>query len=159
MNETLMPAKLCSPCNSSSYAGPNNRPIYSCDVCPLEGQVYTQTTIPWTCSCVTTFYTSSHDICLINTDVQTISTSYPLESARTINYDYVETSGSSLGQVTVVISDTYNYLYYDAAVGCEVYRNPEKCQVLANLCVLQMYNERTLVCSLFQNILSTITST
>ena len=76
---------------------------------------------------MTTFYTSSHDICLINTDVQTISSSYPLESASTINYDYVETSGSSLGQVTVVISDTYNYLYYDAAVGCEVYRNPEKC--------------------------------
>ena len=45
-------------------------------------------------------------------------TEYPLENARTINYEYVETSGDSLGSVSVVISDTYNYLYYDAAVGC-----------------------------------------
>lgn len=92
-----MPAKDCSPCNPSSYAGPNNRPIYTCDVCPLVGEVYTQTTIPWTCSCVTTFYTSSYGMCLLNTDVSVVSTNHPLENARTINYDYVETGGGSLG--------------------------------------------------------------
>lgn len=91
-------------------------------------------------------------MCLLNSDINEVKTTYPLENARTINYDYVETSSDSLGQVTVVISDTYNYLYYDAAVGCQEYGNPQKCQVLANLCVLQLYNERALVCSLFQNI-------
>ncbi len=55
---------------------------------------------------------------MINTDVQTVKNNFPLENARTINYDYVETGNGNLGQVTVVISDTYNYLYYDAAVGC-----------------------------------------
>ena len=66
-------------------------------------------------------------MCLLNNDIQEVKNSFPLENARTINYDYVENSGSSLGQVTVVISDTYNYLYYDAAVGCQVYKNPQKC--------------------------------
>lgn len=58
-----------------------------------------------------------------------MKTNYPLENARTINYDYVETTPGSdnLGQVTIVMSDTYNYLYYDAAVGCQQYNNPQKC--------------------------------
>lgn len=69
----------------------------------------------------------------------------------------METSSNSnsLGSVTVMISDTFDYLYYDAAVGCEVYFNPKKCQTLANLCVLQLYNERTLVCELFESLMST----
>jgi hypothetical protein len=132
----FLPAKECAPCLSTAYAGPNNRPIYTCDVCPNEGELYTPTTIPWSCACLTANYTSSHGKCLLNTDVNAVRTNYPLENARTINYDYVETSSDSLGQVTVVISDTYNYLYYDAAVGCQEYGNPQKCQVLANLCVL-----------------------
>ena len=65
---------------------------------------------------------------------------------------------SVLSQVSVVISDTYNYLYYDSAVGCRQYRNPQKCQTLANLCVLQMYNERIIVCSLYQSILKEVTT-
>jgi len=117
-NNTFMESKTCEVCTPEAYPGPNNRPIYSCNVCPAEGEVYTPTTIPWTCACVTTLYTTSYGKCLINTDVQTVRNNFPLENARTINYDYVETGSDSLGQVTVVISDTYNYLYYDAAVGC-----------------------------------------
>ena len=66
-------------------------------------------------------------MCLLNTDIAPVKISYPLENARTINYDSVESGSDSLGQVTVVMSDTYNYLYYDASVGCEVYKNPTKC--------------------------------
>ncbi|CDW85678.1 meckelin isoform 4 [Stylonychia lemnae] len=155
----FLPAKECAPCLQSAYSGPNNRPIYSCDVCPAEGQLYTPTTIPWSCACLTSNYTSSYGICLLNTDVTAVRTNFPLENARTINYDYVETGSDSLGQVTVVISDTYNYLYYDAAVGCQELGNPKKCQVLANLCVLQMYNERTIVCSLFKSIVANLSPT
>lgn len=39
----------------------------------------------------------------------------------------VETSSGNLGQVSVTMSDTVSYLYYDAAVGCAVYLNPNKC--------------------------------
>ena len=91
-----MPAKTCNVCSSDAYPGPNNRPIYSCDVCPNEGEVYTPTTIPWSCSCVTTLYTASYGKCLINTDVQKVRNAYPLENARTINYDFVETTASSV---------------------------------------------------------------
>ena len=118
-------SKSCLACAAGSYPGPNNRPIYQCAACPFEGHVYTTTTVPWTCACNTNLYTSSAGRCLNSTDVLAVSTVYPVETAYTVNYQYVETStGSSLGQVGVSMSDTYNYLYYDAAVGCQVYDNP-----------------------------------
>lgn len=61
---------------------------------------------------------------MLNTDVQTVRAAYPIESARTVNYDFVETGGGALGQVAVSMSDTFNYLYYDAAVGCQEYLDP-----------------------------------
>ena len=67
-------------------------------------------------------------MCLLNTDINLIRDSYPLDNARSINYQFVETrSSSTLSQVSIAISDTYNYLYNDAAVGCYAYKNPQKC--------------------------------
>jgi hypothetical protein len=145
-------SKSCEPCAANAYPGPNNRAIYECSECPQEGEVYTPTTVPWTCSCVSTSYTSSYGKCLLNTDLTTLRASYPIETSRTVGYDFVESGSSNsntLGQVSIAISDTFNYLYYDAAVGCQVYEDPKKCQTLANLCVLQLYYERTSVCQLF----------
>jgi len=53
--------------------------------------------------------------------------------------------------VTIANSDTFSHLYYKAAVGCAVYSNPNQCQVLANLCVLQLYDEQTIVCELYKD--------
>jgi len=87
-----------------------------------------------------------------------ISSAYPQASAISINYYYVETEGSdTLSQVSISISDTFSYLYNDAAVGCNVYQDPQKCQMLANLCVLQLYYERAIVCQLFQAIVDSKT--
>lgn len=51
--------------------------------------------------------------------------SFSVESARQVNYDSVEINGDgSIGQISVANSETFNYLYYDAAVGCAQYLNP-----------------------------------
>ncbi len=42
------------------------------------------------------------------------------------------------------------YYYLDAAVGCTEFKNVQKCQLLANLCVLQMYNSDSVVCKLYK---------
>ena len=58
----------------------------------------------------------------MNADALEVKTNYPLENARTINYDFVETKATedteTLSSVSVVISNTFDYLYYDAAIGC-----------------------------------------
>ena len=40
-------------------------------------------------------------------------------------------------------SGTLEYFYTKAAVGCEQWNNPKDCQLLANLCVLQLYKSTT----------------
>jgi hypothetical protein len=49
-------------------------------------------------------------------------------------------------------SDVFEQFYVDAAVGCKYENSPQACQTLANLCVLQLYNEQTTACQLFKTI-------
>lgn len=53
---------------------------------------------------------------------------------------------------TVAESNLFKHFYLQSAIGCKNYQNIQDCQVLANLCVLQLYNEQTIVCNLFQSI-------
>jgi len=48
------------------------------------------TTKIWECTCLTANYTSSAGKCIPNDDVVPVRTNYPLENARTISYDFVE---------------------------------------------------------------------
>ena len=68
------------------------------------------------------------------------------ESAREIDYSSVETSSGSISSISVANSNTFSYLFLDAAVGCNSNKDPAKCNTLANLCVLQLYNEQATVC-------------
>ena len=53
-------------------------------------------------------------------------------------------------------SGTIQYYYLDAAVGCAEFKDVQKCQLLANLCVLQLYNSAAEVCALYKNIVETL---
>lgn len=52
-------------------------------------------------------------------------------------------------------SDTYHMLYTKAAVGCKLYNQIQQCQILSNLCVLNMYTGDSNVCRLVKDIIST----
>ena len=71
---------------------------------------------------------------------------------RVTYYDIwsLETGASGADDVKTVVSDVFDYLYIQSAVGCMNDGNPQKCQSLANLCVLQLYDELTIACKLFQ---------
>ena len=46
-----------------------------------------------------------------------------------------------------VNSDMLSFYYFNATLGCLEFDDPNACQLLANLCVVQMYNEDTKVCA------------
>ena len=48
------------------------------------------------------------------------------------------------------------YYYLDAAVGCTKFKDVKKCQLLANLCVLQLYNEDAVACKLYKDTMNTL---
>ena len=49
-------------------------------------------------------------------------------------------------------SDAFTYYYLLAARDCSLYKSIDGCQRLANLCVLQLYNDETTVCKLYRDI-------
>ena len=98
--------------------GPLNTPQYNCSVCPYEGQFWSNTVNP-TCQCNTALYTPTSGMCLLNSDVSPVSTSYSVSNAQQIQYNFVETlQGNAITSQTISTSDTFNYLYYKASVGC-----------------------------------------
>ena len=54
-------------------------------------------------------------------------------------------------------SDVFDRFYLQSAVGCAYHSEQRWCQVLANLCVLQLYNERTIPCRFFRSLEGKIT--
>ena len=96
--------------------------------------------------------------CVTDAQAAAISTDYPTESAREIDYSSVETSSGSISSISVANSNTFSYLFLDAAVGCNSNKDPAKCNTLANLCVLQLYNEQATVCQLFQFLISQVST-
>ena len=73
--------------------------------------------------------------------------------ASQITYNSVETESS--GGIWTVSPQTHTsgaiqYYYLDAAVGCTEFGDVQKCQLLANMCVMQMYVKST-VCDLYKD--------
>jgi hypothetical protein len=71
---------------------------------------------------------------------------FPIDVAKQITYYSVLDSNNALTTKALSYSDTFNYYYYYAAIGCWKELNPVSCQILANLCVLQLYDETSAVC-------------
>ena len=87
-----------------------------------------------------------------NIDVQKLNAGFPLTYAQQITYSYLLDVNDQRTSTTLAYSDLYNYYYYYSAVGCWIDEDPAKCQILGNLCVLQLYDEQATVCQLFEYI-------
>ncbi len=108
--------KVCEACAANANQTDGDRPVYSCNVCPLEGQDNTKA-----CICQANSYTLARDRCLPNSEIVSV------EGFRAINYDSVESIGNILGPASIAQSDTFTFLFQDAATGCQKYGDPKKC--------------------------------
>ena len=111
-----------------------------------------QPTTPWTCQCPSPDWSAAADSCVSTTDKNELNQGFPLEYAKQTTYYSLLDANNQLATRTLQYSDLFNYYYYYAALGCWKDNHPQKCQILANLCVLQLYNERSTVCQLYQYI-------
>ena len=69
-----------------------------------------------------------------------------------MEYNNVKQVGRSGSTTEALISDVFKHYYFQSAVGCREYNDQRMCQILANLCVLNLYNERTIACKLFKDL-------
>lgn len=150
INGTQLTDIRCQACPPNEYQGPNTTSIWECVACPFPAMVYNTQTTPWTCMCPSANWTSAANECVSVADQSQLANGYPLEYARQITYHSVLDINNQITTKSLSYSDLYNYYYYYAAIGCWKENDPTKCQILANLCVLQLYNEQSTVCQFFE---------
>jgi hypothetical protein len=144
--------KSCEACGVNAYQGQEPgfervAPVYECLYCPSEkNRSYNSAVKPWSCQCVAST-TLSNGVCFDNNVIRSV-----LPPDAVVNYESSENQGT-LTRFPFA-SGTIQYLYYDAALGCQQYGDPQKCQMLANLCVLVLYDESTNICKQFKDIVS-----
>ena len=125
------------------WPGPLDATVPACTPCPYEGQSYNELTVPFKCACdETAGFINSAGKCLSTkyTDNYTSAVSpYAVSFAIQISYSAIETEaadGSWQTSPNTYTSGMMQYYYLDAAVGCTEFKDIQKCQLLANLCVL-----------------------
>jgi meckelin len=143
--------KECIACPEGSYPGPN-APVYACKPCPIN-KSYDTNRNPWVCTCNMTDFITAGDSCVPISDSQYLTSNYPINLAKSLTFTFQETIDINVdGTLTIASSDTFDYLYLKSAYSCIKGADPENyksCQVLANLCVLQMYDFNSPVCKLY----------
>jgi hypothetical protein len=74
----------------------------------------------------------------------------------TVYYDSLVNSKGAMSPDILAGSDIFRQFYVASAVGCKYYNDPKSCQILANLCIMQLYNERTIACQLLKTITTNV---
>ena len=140
----LLPNKLCTPCGSRFYRDGDE--AYDCTPCPDPHMSYDGTR----CVCDAPDYTAAPagTQCLWTAHYTDVTGEYSIESAATVSFDAIVEDGSDAPSVSVV-SAVFEDLFPRAATTCKYATDTVGCQTLANLCVLQMYDEEAPACELF----------
>eukprot|EP01028_Stygiella_incarcerata_P007522 TRINITY_DN3121_c0_g1_i1.p1 TRINITY_DN3121_c0_g1~~TRINITY_DN3121_c0_g1_i1.p1 ORF type:complete len:976 (+),score=158.64 TRINITY_DN3121_c0_g1_i1:108-3035(+) len=131
----LLGSKTCLECPTDSYVSSSD--LYTCAKCPDPNRM--TRTAGVSCVCPTGF-TTHRGSCVYSTYASNVPTS----GASTVSYG----SGT-------VISDVFEQLYLPSAVRCKYESNVTACQILANLCVLQLYETSKPACSIYRDAIGT----
>lgn len=108
---------------------------------------------PWKCACDLTTYITAGDECVPIADSTVITTNYPVNIAKSLQYSNEETIDKNIdGIITVASSDLFDQLYLKSGYECLKNIESQSCQALANLCVLQLYDQNNPVCKLYNYI-------
>jgi hypothetical protein len=146
-----LPIKQCIQCPDGTYPGPSG-PVFQCRGCP-EGKIYDTNLVPWKCNCNLTSYVVAGDDCVPIAGSQIITTNYPVNLAKSLQFTNEETIDKNIDGITsIASSDTFDHFYLISGYQCLKGLNAQSCQVLANLCVMQMYDLNNPVCKLYKYI-------
>lgn len=129
--------------------------LYSCRSCPDPQMTmkYDAASSSYTCSCATNY---------IRVGDSSVGPEFCILASLANNYDKVASTANTvtyyqLGNKQVTKSLTFSHYFTSAATYCASYGGSQDniyCQQLANLCLLQLYDDSSAVCQAFQSILT-----
>jgi hypothetical protein len=70
-----------------------------------------------------------------------------LKFSKRVTYSsLLDKEGAPTNVPVTITSQIFSEYFVKSAIGCNKNRDPIMCQSIANLCVLQLYNESTVAC-------------
>lgn len=79
--------------------------------------IYTPSNTSYTCTCPPTWIASG-DSCIKDSDINSLPSVFNAQYGRQVTYYSVVDINGDLVNQTLQNSDTFNYFYNDAAIGC-----------------------------------------
>lgn len=154
-------AKICQQCPSRTLPVKTSQTIagkgyvgskYVCQSCPDKHMTMSLVNNVYACTCDSSYRIAGYSgigeqSCILNTLASPFVS--VLSAAKTVNYP---TTG-----ITNFNSRVFEHFFLSAASYCSFYggaQDNHHCQALANLCVLQLYDESTQACSIFLNLVT-----
>jgi hypothetical protein len=118
--------------------------------------VYNPATSPWQCEC-SDGWVSAGSTCVSKESSEKLENErggvyYSDAKYKVTYYNLIDAEGEVEESPETIDSAVYRELYIASAIGCLDDGNPQACQTLANLCVLQLYDETTAACMLFKDL-------
>lgn len=147
----VLTTKVCVKCPTDEflYLG-TNTPIYECTICP-PGKILNKNTIPWICECDSNLYTQFGNECFSKNEANILNTVYPSSGATSVLMTDAETTNPLvLISETISESSTIKEFYFKSGFNCLKSKDRKMCQILANICVLEMYSLKSEVCKLYK---------
>ncbi|KAL9644222.1 hypothetical protein ABK040_005683 [Willaertia magna] len=144
--------KECLSCGLNSIPDPNDR--YTCKSCPDLLMISSADGTECLCP---TGYQKWEKSCIYKDAYQNVNSKYPADTASSLTYTQVfENSRSGSASTETIKSYFFYQNFYRAAANCQQFSEAKSCQLLSNLCVLQLYDESTPACKMYFSILDTI---
>ena len=148
-------ALSCVACAAGEYPGPG----WECKKCPYINMEYTKTSSGYDCQCKTGFKSAGVD-CVSDAQYNTLTGEISdIAKAKQVIYRNVIGPDGQIKESPPINSDLFNQYFTSAAIGCQTNTDPVKCQQLANLCVLQLYDRASEACAFYTLISSKIAAT
>lgn len=145
--------KICNQCpiNHAVESLINNGDNYECILCEYPKIIDNNANNK--CLCPSGFIeTQLGKKCVSSSNLTYITNDYTLSASKEISYKNIDT----LEIITIENSLLFDYYFLDSAINCKIYNDIKSCQILANLCVLTMYNKLHNSCKLFIEIVNNV---
>ncbi|KAJ8322951.1 hypothetical protein O5D80_008469 [Batrachochytrium dendrobatidis] len=147
-NGSSLATGVCTACPSGYYP---SRDLSFCIACPdTLNMVATLNSGSYTCSCLTAGgYTSppQGSICMLASTVSNVISTFGAVDASVSFKDMIDINGNPTQNT--IQSDTIAKNYIQAIGKCQVDGSLQYCQVLANLCVLAIYDQSNKLCAAY----------